>query len=324
MVIQKNVSLAKYSRLKIGGPAKYLANAKNVPELKYAINFAKKNSLPVFILGGGTNLIFRDEGYDGLVLRYSNKKIEIKGNRVTVGADCSVGTLIKILTKNNLSGLEWAGGLPGTVGGAVFGNAGAFGGETKDSVARIKSLSLETGKIIWRDKAACDFGYRQSWFKKHFGQEIILETILQFKKDQAKKIRELVNKHIKYRLSRHPMHHLSVGSIFQNVPVSELVAAHGSSEEKIRAKFPVKEDPMPVVPAAYFVQQAGLMGVSFGGAQVSPQHANFIVNAFAASSKDMRAMIDLVKTHVFKKFKVHLKEEIRLVGKNSDEEIKIS
>ncbi len=146
--LKENIPLSKFSHYKIGGPARFFFDAKSAKEVQWAVKQAKARKLPVFVLGGGTNLLICDSGFKGLVLRPSIKDIKVKGTTVTVGAGVMMADLLKFAAAHSLAGLEWAGGLPGTVGGAVRGNAGCFGGEIKDAVASVASFDIKKMKVV--------------------------------------------------------------------------------------------------------------------------------------------------------------------------------
>jgi UDP-N-acetylmuramate dehydrogenase len=204
-----------------------------------------------------------------------------------------------------LSGLEWAGGLPGTLGGAIRGNAGCFKGEIKDVISAVESFDTETGKMITRNNADCGFAYRTSVFKQGGGKEIILSAVLALKPGDALEIAKAIQEKIDYRVRRHPMDSPSIGSIFKNVDLKKV-------PEEMRARFAsvVKQDPFPVIPTAHLISEAGLKGVSFGGAMVSPKHPNFIVNVLEAKASDVKNLIELVKSEVKNKFGIELEEEV--------------
>ena len=159
------------------------------------------------------------------------KDMKVKGTTVTVGAGCRWRDLLKFATAHSLAGLEWAGGLPGTVGGAVRGNAGCFGGETKDSVVSVTSFDMRKMKLMMRTARACAFDYRQSVFKKKNGAEIILSATFALTKGNKKEIAKVIKERIAYRNERHPMEHPNIGSIFKNVPL-HAVHAKGSAQYK--------------------------------------------------------------------------------------------
>ncbi len=306
-MFKEDILLSKHSNYNIGGPAKYFFETKNIDEVIKALEKARQFKTSVFVLGGGTNILFSDEGFNGLILKQNIQSISREGNFLKVGAGMSVSQLLNYLTEAGLSGLEWAAGLPGTVGGAIRGNAGSFGGETGTVVDEVFSLDISRPEkgLIRRKKQACKFGYRSSVFKLDKNREIILEATLVFQKGDRKLIQEIVGQNINYRREKQPLEHPSVGSIFKNVPFKKM-------NEKQRKKFSavIKTDPFPVIPAAHLIFEAGLAGISCGGAMISPKHPNFIVNVLRAKAKDVKNLIELVKKEVKKRFEVDLEEEI--------------
>jgi len=319
---QENILLSSHSHYKIGGPAAFFFEAKTEKELIWAVKEAKAKKLPVFILGGGTNLLISDEGFRGLVVKPMIKTLKATGTTVTVGAGVAMSDLLTFSVKRSLSGLEWAGGLPGTLGGAIRGNAGCFGGETKDSVKSVRSFDTKTMKIVTRTGKKCNFSYRESIFKKKNGTEIILEATLVLKKGKAKEIAKAIKEKIEHRKKHHPLEYPNIGSTFKNVPLGHI---HDIDSAKYRealgatfvnfkgSTFSVKTDPVPVISAAKLIGESGLKGVSFGGAQISPKHPNFIVNILNAEANDVKNLITLAKSEVFKKFGVELEEEVQII-----------
>ncbi|MDO8537048.1 MAG: UDP-N-acetylmuramate dehydrogenase [bacterium] len=305
---KQNVNLSEFSNYKIGGPARFFFEATRADEVGRAVLTAKERGLDLFVLGGGTNLLIDDNGFKGLVLKPSITFVELSGTTVTAGAGVLVKDLLAFAAKKGLSGLEWAGGLPGTLGGAIRGNAGAFGGEIKDVIHSVESFDTKKLKKLTRHKSECFFGYRTSVFKEKNGEEIILSATFALKKGDSKKISEAIQKKIDYRLRRHPMEYPNVGSIFKNVDLKKV-------PKNLQKKFAhvIKIDPFPVVPTAYLISEAGLKGISYGGAMISPKHPNFIVNVFGASTADVKNLIALVKKEVHKKFKIILEEEVQLI-----------
>lgn len=319
---KENVPLAKFSHYKIGGPARFFFDAKSAREVQWAVREAKKRGLAVFVLGGGTNLLISDAGFDGLVLRVAISGIKAKGTTITVGAGTSMADLLKFAVAHSLAGLEWAGGLPGTVGGAVRGNAGCFGGETKDRVVSVTSFDTKKMKLVTRTARACAFGYRDSVFKKKSGAEIILSATFALAKGNKKEIAKVIQERVAYRAARHPMEHPNIGSIFKNVPLRAVRAKESAQYKKaVRdavitlrgAQFSVKTDPFPVIFAARLIAESGLRGVSAGGAMISPKHPNFIVNVLGAGSADVQRLITLAKAEVKRNFRIALEEEVQLV-----------
>lgn len=306
--IQENVSLAEHSNYRIGGPARFFCEAANEEDIRGAVMFAREQRVPLFVMGGGTNLLIADDGFKGLVLKPTVMQLGVDGQTMTVGAGMMVSDMLKFTIEHSLSGLEWAGGLPGTVGGAIRGNAGAFRGEIKDRIISVESFDVETLETTRRGNAECKFGYRSSIFKEKNGREIILRATLNTDKGDAQKIAAGIQEKINYRLERHPMEYPNIGSTFKNVDLELVPKIWRDSFAKV-----IKVDPFPVVPTAFLISEAGLRGTQHGGAMVSPKHPNFIVNLGGATAADVKFLIATVKEKVFEKYAIRLEEEIQLV-----------
>ena len=283
MEFQKNILLKNYTTFKIGGPAEYFFTAKNKIELIKAIHEAKILNLPFFILAAGSNVLFSDKGYDGLVIKFENPKLSQLVNK----------------------GLEWAAGIPGTVAGAIYGNAGAFGKSMADVVKTVEVFDVKSNKIKKLKNRQCKFGYRNSIFKEN-SNLIILSAEIRLKKSNSKKIK----KYLEYRKKTQPLSFPSAGSIFKNfTPHRNKISGAGPAFKTLIKKFKKKD----VIPAAYLIEKCGLKGKKIGGAKISELHSNFIVNLGGASAKDVLKLIDLAKRKVKNKFGVELKEEIRKI-----------
>lgn len=314
IMFEEKIPLSKYSNYKIGGLARYFFEARSVEEIIRAVEKAQRMKIRVFVLGGGTNILFSDKGFNGLILKPNIQFIKREGNLLRVGAGVLITQLLNNLITNNLTGLEWAAGLPGTLGGAIRGNAGSFGGEMKDIIKEVVSLDISKPgrEIIKRNNQDCDFGYRSSVFKANKGREIIIEATLIFKKGEKKLIQEIAEKNINYRKAHQPLEYPNIGSIFKNVPLTQIdadISVNQRTHQRLSA-FPIKKDPFPVIPAAHLISEAGLKGISYGGAMISSKHPNFIVNVLGATAKDIKNLIQLAKKEVKKKFNIELEEEI--------------
>ena len=308
--VKKNISLKNYTTFKIGGPAEYFLVVKNKEDLIKAIKLAKKLKLHLFILGGGSNLLVSDEGFKGLVIKIQIKGLIIlkKENIVEAPAGIELGKVVDFSIKKSLRDLEWAGGLPGTFGGAIRGNAGAFGGEIKDSILEVRALDNKFNLRRLNNKQ-CQFFYRSSIFKEK--NWIILSASVKLQKGYKKELQAISNSHINYRKERHPLEYPNSGSIFKNVDFKKIPT-------KIKKLFSdkVKKDPFPIVPAAWFIIGAGLMGRKVGQAQISEKHSNYIVNLGRAKASDVLKLIDLVKKNIKNKYNIELEVEVQLVGFN--------
>ena len=356
--IQKNISLKNLSNYRIGGPASFFAEVKNPEELSQVLKDRKKLENPkIFVLGEGTNVLFKDSGFDGLVIKNkingikilddresksssfakaSKDKQRVKGSesqRVKVGAGVLLEDLLAFCIENSLSGFQWAGGLPGTLGGAVRGNAGAFGGEIKDNIIEVESLDSSTLEIKKRSVNQCKFGYRTSVFKSQKEsefkrvresksqsekeseskraavQEIIISATLSLTKRNRDDIASKIQEKIDYRNLKHPLEYPNIGSIFKNIPVEKV-------PQKIlkQLRDSIKNDPFPILPTAKLLAVASLKGKRQGGAMVSKKHPNFIINFNNATSEDVKTLIHKLKEIIKSKYGIELEEEISNLG----------
>ncbi len=194
--------LSRFSTYKIGGPADYFLAVKNQADIEEALEFADENSLPVFILAGGSNVLFSDEGFRGLIIKIENRELKIQNNTITAGAGIMMAELVNAAIGAGLAGLEWAGGLPGTLGGAIRGNAGCFGGEIKDILERAVVVT-HGGELKYYSNKNCCFSYRDSVFRRN--GEIIFSAVLSLRSGNPEKLREEVFEHIRHRQERQPL-----------------------------------------------------------------------------------------------------------------------
>jgi UDP-N-acetylmuramate dehydrogenase len=308
MNLQKDVLLKNYSNYKIGGSAKFFVEISSVNELKEALQFARPLVQDkIIILGGGTKVLISDEGFDGLVI--FNKLggiLRLRSGQVSVGSGVLMKDLLNYCIENSLSGLEWAGGLPGTIGGAVRGNAGSFKGEIKDSVIEVESLDLKTLEEETRNNEDCQFTYRSSIFKSGVGNaEFITKITLSLAPGNKEKIKEEIQQKIDYRNIHQPLDFPSIGSTFKNIPLTSL-----SKELQKELLEIVKNDPFPVIPATKLLALCGLKGRRVGGAMISEKHPNFILNIENATANDVKKLIEIAKQTVLEKYKLNLEEEI--------------
>ncbi len=301
--IKENEPLAKHSTFGVGGNALFGIAAHTVAELQEAITFADEKKLPWRVLGGGSNLLVSDVGFPGVIIWYQNRDLLIEGNAVIAGAGAITAAVAGASVRAGLTGFEWGAGVPGTIGGAVHGNAGATGGEMKDSVVSVSVL--ENGEVKKYSAAECKFGYRDSVFK-NLPHAIILSATLQLAHaaDAAgpvAKMREV----LEYRIKTQPKGVPSSGCTFKNVEIEERAVP------QLRA-FGVPENFLAAhrVPAGWLIEKANLKGAVQGGAKISEVHGNFMVTAPGATAADIAALIDLAKEKVAAQFGVQLHEEI--------------
>lgn len=303
--IKKNVPLSQYTTFRIGGPAKYFVEIKNQEELMEALNFSKKENLDFFILGGGSNLLVSDDGFSGLVIKMRNSECRFEGNSVECGAGMPLSGLVKQSIEKGLEGLEWAAGIPGTVGGAVRGNAGAFGKSMQDVVEKVKIIT-EKGELKILDWDRCEFSYRGSGFKKN-SKLVIFSVFIKLNAGDSESLKEKTKEIIAKRIMKQPKG-FSAGSFFIN-PVVPSVDLIKEFEEENNTKS--KENK---VPAGWLIERVGIKGKKIGGAQLSETHANYIMNTGQASAQDVIILASLIKQKVRDELGVELHEEVEYLG----------
>ncbi len=309
MKIQEKVLLKDFSTFKIGGPAKYFVEIKALEELKEAIEWAKEKEAKFMILGGGSNLLFHDKGFDGLVIRLINNQIELKDKTTIV---CEAGVMLSELVlfsaKNDLTGLEWAVGIPGTVGGAIRGNAGAFGLEIKNATQEVVYFDLENLQEEHCNKEACEFDYRKSVFKE-FDHKIIWKAFFELEIAESEEIQKTMKEIIQKRQEKNTCltKNGSVGSIFKNPIVGEAIIETFEQETGIKCRD-------KKVPAAWLIDMCNLKGYRVNGAQVSEKQANFILNVDDTTAENIIVLISVIKQKVRNTFGVQLEEEVEIVG----------
>ena len=284
--IEKEVFLSKYTTYKVGGLCSCVIYPKDAEKLVQLIKIIKKYKLKYKVIGNGSNLIFSDKKYDGVIIKLNNlDQIKIVGNKIIVGAGYSLIKLTTMATKASLTGLEFAAGIPGTVGGAVFMNAGAYKSDMGYIVKDVKVLTPEN-EIINLTNREMNFHYRTSFLQKH-PDYICLEATLRLKKGKKSEIEALIKDRRKRRLESQPLEYPSAGSVLRN--------PEGDAAGRI-------------------IESLGLKGLKKGGAQVSSKHANFIVNTGGASANDIRELIMFVKENVKDNYGIDLKVEQEFVN----------
>jgi len=279
--------LAKHTTFGIGGPAACMVLPETREELSILLKYAFQNNISVIFIGSGSNILVWDKGFDGIVisLKKSFKNFSIKQNsQIIVESGVMLGTMVKQAMAAEIGGLESLIGVPGTVGGALIMNAGAFGSEISKYFEAAKTMTIE-GDIKSYKKGEIEFSYRHSTFPKN---EILLEATFQCKRGKPGEILKERKVASEGRKSNQPLKFRSAGSIFKN--------------------------PSDTLAAGYLIDKAGLKGTERGGAAISEKHANFIVNMGGATAADVLYLIKLAKKYVAKKFNINLELEVKLIG----------
>jgi hypothetical protein len=275
-----------HTTFRIGGPADLLFYPKNTEEVQKIIRMAKEYGEPITLLGNGSNILVRDGGIRGLVIRFSHKMANVacEGTDLIVGAGALLRDIAAFAQKRGLSGLEFACGIPGSIGGAIFMNAGAYDDEMKSVVASVKTVT-PTGDIHLYSADELDFGYRHSIFQSC--DEAICETRLHLHKEDVHIILQRMQDLNDRRASKQPLTYPSAGSTFKRPP----------------GYF-----------AGTLIDQTGLKGLTVGGAQVSQKHAGFIINIGNATAQDVLQLVSVVQKRVYAKHAVELFPELRVIG----------
>lgn len=305
--IKEQVPLSKSSTFQVGGDAAFAAYPTTLDELREALAWAKERALPVRVLGGGSNLLVSDKGFPGLVIFYRDKTVRVDAvtGVVIAGAGAITAVVAGETVRAGLTGFEWAAGVPGTIGGAVYGNAGASGGEMKDTVVRVSVL--ENDELVTYANEECEFRYRHSKFKNFDAAIVGVELRLQ----QAENATEPLDKMkqvLKYRQDTQPKGLASSGCTFKNYELSdeEILALR---EKNVPENFLEARR----IPSGWLIEHSNLKGVRVGSAQVSEVHGNFIVNSGNANASDILELIKLIKKTVTEKFGLVIEEEITIL-----------
>lgn len=285
--IKTNEPLSRYTYTKTGGPADYLAFPTTRQELKDLLVRARKQKMPVTTLGNSSNLIIKDGGIRGLVIMLPEfNKIEVKQQQITAEAGAAIIAVTKAASQASLTGLEFAAGIPGSVGGAIFMNAGAYGGEIANVVSSIDEI-LPDGREVQISGSDLHFGYRHSIVQENHG--IVVAATFNLEVGQQPQIQDKMDELNALRRSKQPLEYPSCGSVFKR-------------------------------PQGHFtgplIIKAGLQGKSIGGAQVSNKHAGFIINTGNATATDYLQLIQLIQKTVKEKFAVQLETEVRIIGED--------
>lgn len=279
--------MSKHTTFRIGGPADLLVTPESIEQVEKLCQLFRDSEIPFQVLGNGSNILVGDGGIRGVVIQLGNRfsRCEVSGNRMTAQAGIKLSRLAGNALEHSLKGLEFAAGIPGTFGGALFMNAGAYDGEMSQVVTSVSYLDID-GKVKDMPAEECEFGYRTSYFSKN-PQLIILGGTVKLEQGDRAEIRAKMDDFAERRVSKQPLHLPSAGSTFKR-------------------------------PAGHFagklIQDAGLMGFRVGGASVSEKHAGFVVNDGGATAKDVRNLMEEVQKRVMDAYGVMLEPEVRFLG----------
>ncbi|MDE7055907.1 MAG: UDP-N-acetylmuramate dehydrogenase [Lactobacillus sp.] len=287
--IQEKIPLSKYTFTKTGGPAEFLAFPKNIDQLEKLVQVTRENNIPLTVIGNASNLIIRDGGIDGLVVILTKmNQITVNGTEVTAEAGARIIDTAFTAANAGLSGMEFAAGIPGSVGGGVFMNAGAYGGETQEVVKTVNVMTKD-GEFKTYSNEEMEFSYRHSLVQEN--GDIVLSATFELKKGEKDQILDEMNYLNALRRYKQPLEYPSCGSVFKR-PKGHFVG------------------PMII--------KAGLQGKQIGGAQDSTKHAGFIVNKGGATATDYLDLIHLIQKVIKEKYDIDLHTEVRIIGKSEN------
>lgn len=304
--LKENEPLSKHTNFRLGGPARWFVEAKNAEEIVGALQLAEQNGVKWFVLGGGANVLASDAGFDGLIIQLAMRGYKIEGTTVMAEAGMVTGALARATAEAGLAGFEWAVTLPGTIGGAVRGDAGCFGGEMKDVVKEV--LVLRDGKPVPLSSGELAFGYRDSSIKH--SKDIILSVTMELVPGDAAALKTKMDEQIVKRKAAQPFYGGSAGCIFKNYEVNDGEFNRLKQEADIPAEMLAKKQ----IATGWLVEQMDLKGKQIGGAKISEEHGNFIVNLGDATADDVVQLISLVKMNARDRFGIQLEEEVEYLG----------
>lgn len=278
--------MCRHTTFRIGGPADYFLVPESYGQIREILNICREENLPYFILGNGSNLLVSDLGYRGVIIQIfrNSNQISVEGEKIRAGAGALLSAIAAAAKNASLTGFEFAGGIPGTIGGAVVMNAGAYGGELKDVLCEVTVMTKD-GEILTIPAEKLELGYRTSIIKK--AGYLVLEAVLSLKKGDSEKIAAYMKELSQMRISKQPLEYPSAGSTFKR-------------------------------PQGYFagklIMESGLRGYRVGGAQVSEKHCGFVINTGNACARDVKDLMDDVIERVYEKFGVTLEPEVKFLG----------
>ncbi len=307
MNLKENESLSKHTNFRIGGNARWFVEVRSEEELREAIAFAAEKGVGFCVTGGGSNTLANDEGFAGVVIQMAMRKIAIDGPTVVAEAGAMSAMVARQTADSGLRGMEWAISLPGTIGGAVRGNAGCFGGEMGDVVLSVRVL--RDGQTVDVGRGDLLFAYRESAIKH--SSDIILSVTMELSPGDRDELRAKLDETLAKRKASQPLYGGSAGCVFKNFDATEEEA------QRISAKADIPMHEMPAsrrLSAGWLIDKLGLKGTRIGDAKISEEHGNFIVNLGSATASDVVQLVALVKTRARNEFGIQLQEEVQYLG----------
>lgn len=302
--IKENISFSSLTTLKIGGPARLFIEVNKEEELKKVVESARRHKIPFIVIAGGSNLLVSDSGYDGLVIKVNITGIEQKNGLVRVMAGTNLQNLVNFCNTHGLSGLEKLAGIPGTVGGAIYGNAGAYGQTISDKLTKVRAFDGVKDSCL--TKKECEFDYRESGFKRK-KKLIIIEAEFKLDKGNPETLQKTSQEIIRTREKKYHPDIKCPGSFFKNVHAEDI-------PKKALAKIPKEKIIYGKIPAGYLLEAVGANGKRKNGIQIAAYHGNLFINRGGGTAVDFYTLAKEYQTKVRKKFGITLEPEVQFLG----------
>lgn len=302
--IRRGAPLSEYTRFGIGGPADLIVETSEEEAFAEALRWLRVNALPHVVIGSGTNLVVSDRGFQGVVLRFTAASIRQNGTAIDCDAGVELMDLVRFTIDRDLEGIQTLMGIPGSVGAAIYGNAGAYGHSISEVIREVRFFDGESIRSL--DQAGCEFRYRESVFKREKGW-MIFRSRMEFPLGDGPALRKTADDILSVRNEKFPSTMKCAGSIFKNLLLADL-------PESVASQVPDKVVREGKIPAAWFLEQVGAKDSWEGRIHVAPYHANLIYNAGGATAEQLCRMIRRLKDAVFERFGILLEEEVQYVG----------
>jgi UDP-N-acetylmuramate dehydrogenase len=307
--VTQNELMSKHTNFRIGGPARLYVVANDADALIVAVKTAIAANVPWYVFGGGSNLLVSDDGYEGLIIQSALRDVVIKETSIICGSGAIMTLVARKCAQVGLAGFEWAVGVPGTIGGAIYGDAGCYGGETKDVIASVDAYRVSDGQRVTYANAECGFGYRDSRFKHE--PHVILGCEIRLAPGDATASVKRMEEIVATRREKQPLEQSSAGCLFKNFEFRD-----ESEIEKLTRETEVPEAMLKNhrISAGWLVDSVGMLEQKIGDIQVSPKHGNFFVNLGNGRAQDVIALSSLVKMKIRDELGVMLENEVQMIG----------
>jgi len=309
--VERDVPLSQHTRFGLGGPADLFVETSDAAVFARAMEIVREIGLHAVVIGGGTNLIVSDEGFRGVCLKLTSARIALEGVRVEAECGATLQALVDFTVANGLKGLETMTGIPGSVGAAVYGNAGAYGHSIQERVRSVRFLDGAAVRTF--ENAECEFHYRESVFKRN-KQWVIVSVELEMEAGDREMLRDTADRILTTRNKKYPPTMKCAGSIFKNFLLAELPA-------NVAAEIPSANIIEGKVPSAWFLERVGAKGMKHGGIEVADYHANLIYNRGGGTARDLLQIVAELKNRVRERWGIPLQEEVQYVGFSPSAEI---